>query len=463
MSVVGAAPFLGLRDNRPVWSRRPDEVMDWLADAWRTRFNQYRSRRQKYGPGKVLIPLGGTVNTDTLAQARKAFSWLSAVPDLVLNSPQFIENGEWWAAVKRRETMRQSGRKPGAMPRFNSRKRTDQTFACWFNGGKNAVLTKVGRKSGIVTITGMNPKDQRIPGDPARFRIRIHVRLSQPIRAYTSVRVNWSTKTLVFVNEPAPVARTGGPAVGVDRGVTRNLAVSDGSFHDLPRAQLKGLDKRVRLHQRKASKARHAWMAATGKSARDWAPSNRAAIHLAEAKRLRAKAVRVVMDYQHKATTTLVRDHDVIVTEKLQLASMVRRGGTRKCGLNRVVHGAAIGRVQEMLGYKTKAAGTKLVEVPAQYTSQRCHQCGHIARENRESQAAFSCLECGHTSNADTNAALNILWLHTDNQGAGLARRVEQASDGGVRVSGPAAAATKRQPPTVVGIPRLQVGEEVKS
>ena len=47
--------------------------------------------------------------------------------------------------------------------------------------------------------------------------------------------------------------------------------------------------------------------------------------------------------------------------------------------------------------------------VPAAYTSQRCHQCGHTATENRENQAVFRCVRCGHTANADTNAALNIL------------------------------------------------------
>lgn len=454
VSVVGAAPFLGLHNDEPAWSRNPDDVMTWLCDAWRTRFNQCRSRRSKYGPGKVLIPLGGHVNTDTKSEARKSCSWLAAIPDRVLHTPEKIENGEWWAAVKRRETMRNSGRKPGAMPQFKSRKRSDQTFACWYDGGKGATFTRTGRKSGIVLISGTNPAEYREPGDPARFKVRIHVRLSQPVRAYTSVRVNWTTKTLVFVNEPAPVDRVGGPAVGVDRGVTRNLAVSDGTFHDLPRRHLHDLDGRVRLHQRRASKARHRWMQDTGGAAKDWQPSNRAAVHLGEANRLRAQAVRIVTDYQHKASTNLIREHGVIVTEKLRLASMVRKGRGKR-GLNRVVSGAAMGQVQEMLGYKAKAAGVQLVEVPAQYTSQRCHECGHIASGNRESQSVFRCAECGHVGNADTNAARNILWLHEHNQGAGLARRAEQASDILVRVSGRGAAALKRRPPALVGIPSL--------
>lgn len=455
MSVVGAAPFLGLRDEQPCWSRRPDEVMTWLCDAWRGRFNHYRSRRSKYGPGKVLIPLGEHVNADTLPQARQAHSWMAAVPDLVLHSPEKIENGEWWAAVKRRETLRGSGRKPGAMPGFRSRKRSDQTFACWHNGGKNAVLVQTGRRSGMVVISGTNPKERRQPGHPARYKIRLHVRLSQPIRSYTSVRVNWTTRTLVFVNEPAAVERQGGPAVGLDRGVTHQVATSDGDVYNLPKDRLRALDKRVRLHQRRASKARHTWQKATGGHSRDWQPSKRAAGHLAEVARLRGKAVRIVTDFQHKMTTDLVRRHDVIVTEQLRLANMTHSGGMRKRGLNRVMASAALGRTQHMLTYKTAAVGTVLVEVPAQYTSQRCHECGHVAAESRESQSVFRCVTCGHTANADTNAAKNILWLHQHNHGAGLARRVEQASDEAARVPGRRAAATKRRPPVQAGIRRL--------
>ncbi|WP_328996900.1 transposase [Kribbella sp. NBC_01245] len=42
------------------------------------------------------------------------------------------------------------------------------------------------------------------------------------------------------------------------------------------------------------------------------------------------------------------------------------------------------------------------------YTSQTCAECGHCASENRENQAVFRCHACGHTANADVNAARNI-------------------------------------------------------
>ena len=50
-----------------------------------------------------------------------------------------------------------------------------------------------------------------------------------------------------------------------------------------------------------------------------------------------------------------------------------------------------------------------MVEINPAYTSLQCSVCGYIARANRKGQAVFSCVACGHWSNADLNAARNIL------------------------------------------------------
>ena len=45
--------------------------------------------------------------------------------------------------------------------------------------------------------------------------------------------------------------------------------------------------------------------------------------------------------------------------------------------------------------------------VPATpYQSQKCSVCGHVHKKNRKGEA-FLCLNCGHTDNADKNAAIN--------------------------------------------------------
>ena len=42
------------------------------------------------------------------------------------------------------------------------------------------------------------------------------------------------------------------------------------------------------------------------------------------------------------------------------------------------------------------------------YTSKQCPVCGCIDDDNRKTQEIFKCVECGHESNADFNAAVNI-------------------------------------------------------
>lgn len=47
-----------------------------------------------------------------------------------------------------------------------------------------------------------------------------------------------------------------------------------------------------------------------------------------------------------------------------------------------------------------------VVEQPSAYRSQRCSQCGHVRKANRKGKV-YKCKSCGHSSDADINAALN--------------------------------------------------------
>jgi IS605 OrfB family transposase len=76
------------------------------------------------------------------------------------------------------------------------------------------------------------------------------------------------------------------------------------------------------------------------------------------------------------------------------------------------------------LSYKAKRAGVPVVFVDPRYTSRQCSACGCIDKKNRPNQAAFSCVSCGHTANADHNAAINIRSRALVVQGAVVAPRV---------------------------------------
>jgi putative transposase len=62
-----------------------------------------------------------------------------------------------------------------------------------------------------------------------------------------------------------------------------------------------------------------------------------------------------------------------------------------------------------ILDGKAEEAGRQVIAVNPPHTSQRCSRCGHVAAENRVSQAEFRCRSCGHRAHADINAAINIL------------------------------------------------------
>lgn len=432
----GSPVYLGERTGpdgvqQPAWSANPDEAMGWLCDGFRVRFNQRRSTRCRYltcedrdgervivtdpAGEPVLVPIGTTVTDITDAQARRTYSFLTAMPGYVLEATLKTEATDWFSAAKRRKTNTAAGRRAGAMPGFR-RKDSDQRFVCWFNGGRNADFTKTGRRSGVVTISGANPAAHRAPGWAAdgkphklSWKVTLHVRLSQPIRPYTSVRVNWTRRELVFVNEPLPLADKvrAGEVIGIDRGVVHAAADDRGRFYDAP--DTTALDKQRKFHQRRMSKSR----VIADRQGRPVGKSRRYQAHKAAAAGLAARQVRIRDDFAHKLSTHLVREHDFIGIEKLHLDRMTRRcrgrGAAAKRGLNQVLQNAALARLATHIEYKSKLAGVTFIEVPAAYTSQRCHRCGHTAPENRESQAVFRCKgACAWTGNADTNAAVNV-------------------------------------------------------
>ncbi|MFR0558226.1 RNA-guided endonuclease InsQ/TnpB family protein [Pseudoscardovia radai] len=424
VKVRGAAPYLGLRDGEPSYSHDPNKVMTWLCDGWRSRYNQLRSTRRKYGPGHQLTPIGGTVTDLTVKQAREQCSWLAAIPSLILESPTKLEAVEWYSNVKRRKTARRKHQRVGRMPGFKSRKRDPLRFVCWHDNGRNAVYRQANRNHGIVSITGQNPVGHRRDG--ARWTVEIHVKTSQPIRDYTSVNVNWTERTLVFTNAPLPLDTTPtGGMVGIDRGCVHQLALSDGSFIDLPKARLDRIGKEIRRRQRAQARKMKAAGYGNPRDYKKHGTSKRYDREQAGIRRLYRKAHDIVMDCTHKATTGIVREHDAIVLEALDITNMTRKakakpdpgrpgayahnGQSRKRGLNRSMMRAALGLVGRQLEYKARLAGRTLIEVNPAYTSQTCSKCGYCTKENRESQAVFVCKNCHARMNADTNAAVNIL------------------------------------------------------
>jgi putative transposase len=220
---------------------------------------------------------------------------------------------------------------------------------------------------------------------------------------------------IVFRTETMAAAVTGahpGPVVGIDRGITVALALSDDTTREHGPWLSAGEKERLRRLEKKSARRRAT--RTPGQPA-----SHRLTRTYDQIAKLRATAKRRAVDWQHQITTELADAFSVIVVEDLQITNMVRsakgtierpgRNVRQKAGLNRAITGQAWGRTVTLLEYKTRDRGGPVVKVPAPGTSQTCHRCGHRDPAARNG-TRFSCtnLVCGWIGHADTNAAINI-------------------------------------------------------
>jgi putative transposase len=193
------------------------------------------------------------------------------------------------------------------------------------------------------------------------------------------------------------------PAVGIDRGIVNNVALSTGEMYSMPAGSV--LVERHKAWQRVASRRK--------------SRSKRQAKARRYAARIAAKAARKRLHWQHVTTTRIARRFGTAVLEDLRIRNMSASAkGTvedpgknvaQKSGLNRSILAAAWFRFELLLTYKLAFLGGNVVKVDPRHTSVTCRECGSRDKGNRENQAKFLCLSCGHEDHADVNAARNIL------------------------------------------------------
>ena len=75
---------------------------------------------------------------------------------------------------------------------------------------------------------------------------------------------------------------------------------------------------------------------------------------------------------------------------------------------NDLVHFLNISSMKQMTEHIARNYDIGVSTVQSCYTSKMCPICGCIEDENRPNQETFECIECGHLSNADFNASINI-------------------------------------------------------
>ncbi|WP_094872582.1 RNA-guided endonuclease InsQ/TnpB family protein [Gallibacterium anatis] len=195
-----------------------------------------------------------------------------------------------------------------------------------------------------------------------------------------------------------------GGEIGIDMGVARFATLSNGEYFEPLNAFKIYKGKLAKLQRQLKNKV---------KFSQNWQKLK------AKIAKLHHKIANCRKDFLHKISTQISKNHAMIYIEDLQVSNMSKSAkGTveahgknvkQKSGLNRSILDQSWFEFRRQLSYKTQWRGGFLVAVPPQNSSRTCPCCGHVAKENRQTQAHFECVECGYTENADVVGALNVL------------------------------------------------------
>ena len=193
-------------------------------------------------------------------------------------------------------------------------------------------------------------------------------------------------------------------AIGLDMGISKLLTTSNGEYIK-PKNSFKANQLKLARLQRQLIKK--------VKFSENWKKQNR------KIQKLHHHIANIRHDYLHKITTSISKNHAMIACEDLKVTNMSKSASgsmekkgynvKAKSGLNKSILDQGWAMMVNMLEYKQQWQGGLLVKINPRYTSQTCFNCKHVAKENRQTQSKFECVQCGYVANADVNAARNIL------------------------------------------------------
>jgi putative transposase len=110
-------------------------------------------------------------------------------------------------------------------------------------------------------------------------------------------------------------------------------------------------------------------------------------------------------DFLHRVSTRLIRNHDLLVIEDLNVKGMVRNRH-----LARAISDSGWGTFRGLLAYKAERTGRRLVVLDRFYPSSKtCSACGHLLATLGLGARTWVCPSCGARHDRDLNAARNIL------------------------------------------------------
>lgn len=311
---------------------------------------------------------------NTPAHYKKEFEWLKDVDSLALANVQQNLSAAYSKFFK-----------GSGFPRFKKK------------GQRDSYTTN--NQKGTVAITDDTVKLPKIGHIKAKFPAKINGLIKSATVSKDPTGKYFVSLLVETIVEPLLKTHS---RIGIDLGLTDFIVLSDGSKVANPKF-LSKLQSKLAREQKILTKRR----AVAKADQRKLSDSRNYQKQKLKVAKVYERITNCRKDFLHKLSFTLIKNHDVIAIEDLNVKGMVKN---RK--LSKAISDSSWSTFTTMLNYKAEWYGKTLVKIDRWYPSSKtCSGCGHLLTkaELPLRVRSWNCPSCQQKHDRDINASINIL------------------------------------------------------